>query len=118
MPPDAVEYSGSKLNGVPEQLTMDVFSNPFFADACMKPDCPVVRSSITTFKALWPRSPGTGASWMWTLTLSPGFMSNVSAFGTDEARSAVCGLGGPGGTPSVWMNEKLTGSSQFALHWA
>jgi hypothetical protein len=55
---------------------------------------------------------------MWTLTLSPGFMSNVSAFGTDEARSAVCGLGGPGGTPSVWMNEKLTGSSQFALHWA
>src|SRR5215470_8218551 len=31
-------------------------------------------------------------------------------------RLARCGLGGPVGTPFVWMNAKLIGSMQLLLH--
>jgi hypothetical protein len=40
----ADEYSGWKLNGVPEQSAGLVFMNPLAAEAIMKPLCPVVRS--------------------------------------------------------------------------
>ncbi len=55
---------------------------------------------------------------MCTVILSPGFMSNVSAFGVSVATSDSCGLGGPVGTPLVWIHAKLTGSSQLLLHCA
>ncbi|MBO0824173.1 MAG: hypothetical protein J2P27_09985 [Actinobacteria bacterium] len=40
------------------------------------------------------------------------------AFGVKVARFASCGLGGPVGTPLVWMKPKLTGSMQFGLQVA
>ena len=52
---------------------------------------------------------------MWTVILSPGFISRVCALGVKVARSLSCGLGGPVGTPSVWMKPKLTGSTQLLL---
>ena len=115
---EAVLYSGWKLNGVPEQSVIEVFMNPLAADACMKPDWPVVKSVTLTSKALAPPPPGTGASNMCTWILSPGFISNVFAFGVLVARFASWGLGGPAGTPLVWMKAKLTGSSQPALQVA
>ena len=39
----------------------------------------------------------------------------MCAFGVTVVRSLSCGLGGPAGTPLVWMKPKLTGSVQFGL---
>src|SRR5215469_17153753 len=97
LPWAAVEYSGSKLNGVPEQSAIDVFWKPLAADACMKPVVFWVKSCTTTLKALPP--PAAGASNIWTPILSPGFMSSVSLFGVSVATSDFCGDGGPAGTP-------------------
>jgi hypothetical protein len=41
---------------------------------------------------------------------------SVCASGVTDARSDSCGLGGPVGTPFVWMKAKLTGSMQLLLH--
>ena len=68
---------------------------------------------MTTSNASPP--PGAGASDMWMLIVSPGFMSSVSPLCTNVVRSAVCGDGGPVGTPFRWMKAKLTGSSQAGL---
>src|SRR5579859_4373843 len=61
---------------------------------------------------------GAGASKMWIASLSPGFISSVSAFGSADASFISCGLGGPVGTPFVWMNAKLVVSSQLLLQLA
>ncbi len=53
---------------------------------------------------------------MWMTTRSPWFIRNVFAFGVNVERSEFCGLGGPAGTPSRWMNAKFTGSMQLLLH--
>src|SRR5580658_7177101 len=71
---------------------------------------------MTTSKALPP--PGAGASNMWNVTLSPGFISSVLLLFTSVAVSASCGDGGPVGTPFRWMNAKLIGSSQLVLQLA
>src|ERR1019366_410120 len=118
LPLAAVLYSGWKLNGLPEQLSIEVFWKPLTAEACMKPLCPVVKSVTITLKALVPLSPGTGASSSRTVTRSPGFISSVCEFGVNVCRSVSCGLGGPAGTPSFWMKAKLTGSSHWVLHFA
>jgi hypothetical protein len=101
------------LNGVPLQLTGSVVMNPLVADAIMNPDWPVVRSLSLVSKA-WP-PPRSGTSNMCTTIVSPGFIISVCEFGVSVARSASCGLGGPVGTPSRWMNAKLTGSKQLSL---
>ncbi len=36
--------------------------------------------------------------------------------GVNVRTFARCGLGGPVGSPFVWMNAKFTGSVQFGLH--
>ena len=41
---------------------------------------------------------------------------SVCALGVNVRRSDSCGLGGPTGTPSRWMNAKFTGSMQLLLH--
>ena len=55
---------------------------------------------------------------MWTLIWSPGFSSSVCELGVLVARSDSCGDGGPVGTPSRWIQAKLTGSSQPPLQVA
>jgi len=50
-----VEYSGSKLNGVPLQSTTLVFMKPLAAEAIMKPLCPVDRSVSWASSACPPR---------------------------------------------------------------
>ena len=65
----------------------------------MKPLLPVVRSVSFASSA---RPPGIFASHMWTVIMSPGFISRVREFGVNVARSLICGLGGPVGTPLVW----------------
>jgi hypothetical protein len=114
---EAVLYSGWKLCGVPEQSTIEVFWKPLRAEACMKPVWPVFWSVTTTLKAL-ADLPGTGASNMCTVTVSPGFISSVLPFGLNVERLASCGLGGPVGRPLVWMNAKFTGSTQLLLQVA
>src|ERR1022692_2629624 len=109
----AVEYSGWKLNFVPVQSNGLVFMNPLAADAIMKPLFPVVRSVSLASSACPPRIV---ASNIWIVTLSPGFISRVRALGVSVARSLSCGLGGPVGTPLVWMKPKFTGSGQLLLH--
>src|SRR5262249_24020830 len=109
----AVEYSGWKLNDVPRQLNGSVVLNPLAAEAIMKPLCPVVRSVSRASRA-WP--PRIFASNIWIVILSPGLIISVFAFGVNVALLARCGLGGPVGTPSRWMNPKLTGSKQPLLH--
>src|ERR1700722_16652252 len=116
LPALAVLNSGWKLNGVPEQSADEVVWKPLAAEACMKPLWCVVRSLMATSKALPP--PGAGASNMWKVILSPGFMSSVSLFGTNVLMSASCGDGGPVGTPFRWMKPKLLGSSQLLLQVA
>src|SRR5271166_3145809 len=109
----AVEYSGLKLNLVPLQLNGSVFMKPLAADAIMYPRCPVVRS-VSLASSACP--PGVLALNIRTMILSPGFISKVCEFGVTVALSASCGLGGPVGTPFVWMKAKLTGSMQLLLH--
>src|SRR5215467_8440257 len=94
---------------------MFVAMKPLAADACMNPLCPVVRSLIDVSRAFWPLCPGTGASQMWITRWSPGFIISVWPFGVMVARSASCGLGGPAGTPLVWMKAKFVGSMQLVL---
>src|ERR1700735_740866 len=108
----AEEYSGWKLNGVPAQVNGSVFMNPLRAEAIMKPLRPVVWS-VSRASSAWP--PGIFASHMWIVTLSPGFISRVCELGVSVARSLRCGLGGPVGTPLVWMKAELTGSVQLLL---
>src|SRR5689334_12655356 len=109
----AVSYAGSKLNRVPVQSNGLVVMKPLAAEATMKPLRPVVRSLTWASKA-WP--PLTAASNIRTFSRSPGFMSNVCEFGVNVAFVLRCGLGGPVGTPSVWIQPKLTGSKQLLLH--
>src|SRR5215472_1845086 len=106
----AVEYSGRKFHGVPLQSAIEVFMKPFLADACMNPVFPVLRSSTAVSSA-----PALLLSKIWILSLSPGFIRSVRWFGVTELRSDRCGLGGPVGTPLVWMKAKLTGSTQLLL---
>ena len=54
---------------------------------------------------------------MCTRTRSPGLINRVWSFGVKLSRLASCGLGGPVGTPSLWMKAKLVGSMQFGLQW-
>ena len=42
---------------------------------------------------------------------------SVSELGVLVSPVASCGLGGPVGMPSRWMNAKLVGSSQFVLQF-
>src|SRR5690242_3679101 len=109
----AVEYSGRKLNGVPLQSAIEVFMKPFLAEASMNPVLPVLRSRTCVSSA-----PALLLSKMWMASLSPGFISRVRWFGVNVLRLAFCGLGGPVGTPLVWMNARLTGSTQLLLHTA
>ena len=51
-----------------------------------------------------------------TVIKSPGLISRVCRLGVTVASSLSCGLGGPVGTPLVWMNPKFTGSGQLLLH--
>src|ERR1700674_1373039 len=88
---------------------------PFSAEAIMKPFLPVVRSSIRVSRA-WP--PVTAVSKIVALMVSPGFIRRVCALGVFVARLASCGLGGPVGTPSVWMKAKLVGSMHALLQLA
>src|SRR5215471_11461114 len=108
----AVLYAGWKLNGVPVQSNGLEFMNPFLAEAIMKPLLPVVRSVSRASSA---RPPGIFASHMWTVILSPGFISSVREFGVNVALLLFCGPGGPVGTPLVWMKPKLIGSTQLLL---
>jgi hypothetical protein len=52
---------------------------------------------------------------MCTRSLSLGFISSVFALGVNDAAVDSCGLGGPVGTPLVWMNAKFVGSTPFGL---
>src|SRR5215467_2278255 len=106
----AVEYSGRKLNRVPVQSAIEVFMKPFLAEASMNPVFPVLRSRTWV-----SRAPALLLSKMWMASLSPGFISRVRWFGVTVLRLARCGLGGPVGTPFVWMNAKLIGSMQLLL---
>ena len=54
---------------------------------------------------------------MWILSRSPGFISRVRPFGVKLDWFASCGLGGPVGTPFVWMNAKFVGSMQLVLQF-
>ena len=109
----ALEYSGWKLNGVPLQSTGLVFMNPFAADAIMNPLRPVVVSVSRTSNAC---PPAIFASNMWITIRSPWFIMSVLPLGVYVRRLESCGLGGPSGIPSVWMNAKFTGSMQLSLH--
>src|SRR5579863_6528064 len=109
----AVLYSGRKLHGVPAQVAIEVFMKPFLAEASMNPVWPVLTSRICVSSA-----PAVLLSKMWMSSLSPGFISRVRWFGVSVLRLACCGLGGPVGTPLVWTNAKLTGSTQLLLHTA
>ena len=100
------------MNGAPLQSAGLVFMNPFAPDAIMNPLRPLVRS-VSRISSAWP--PATLASNMWMTTLSPWFISRVFPFGVNVARFDSCGLGGPAGTPFLWMNAKLTGSMQLSL---
>src|ERR1700747_1649803 len=106
----AVESPGRKLNGVPLQSAIEVFMKPFLAEASMNPVFPVLRSRTCV-----SRAPALLLSKMWMASLSPGFISRVRWFGVTVFRWERCGLGGPVGTPFVWMNAKLTGSTQLLL---
>src|SRR6266480_232773 len=106
----AVEYSGRKLNFVPLQSAIEVFMKPFLAEASMNPVFPVLISRTRVSSA-----PAFLLSKMWMSSLSPGFISRVLWFGVTVFRLERCGLGGPVGTPFVWMNAKLTGSTQLLL---
>src|SRR6516162_8468448 len=106
----AVEYSGRKFHFVPLQSAIEVFMKPFLADACINPVCPVLRSLTAVSSA-----PAFLLSKIWILSLSPGFISSVRWFGVTVLRSAFCGLGGPVGTPLVWIKAKLIGSTQLLL---
>src|ERR1700751_1993115 len=106
----AVEYSGRKFHGVPLQSAIEVFMKPFLADACMNPLRPVVRSVTAVSSA-----PAFLLSKIRIWSLSPGFIISVFWLGVMVLRSAFCGLGGPVGTPLVWRNAKLTGSTQLLL---
>ena len=55
---------------------------------------------------------------MWITRWSPERIIRVCPFGRLVAVFASCGLGGPVGTPLVWMNAKFVGSSQFVLQLA
>src|SRR5689334_14442775 len=109
----AVLYSLWKLNGLPLQVNGLVSAKPLAADACMNPLWPVVRSVSLTSKT---RPLAVRASNMWTLIRSPGRISSVCAFGVNVARLDSWGLGGPVGTPLVWIQAKFTGSKQLSLH--
>ena len=87
---------------------------PLAADACMKPLWCVVRSLMTTSKALPP--PGAGASNMWTLIVVARVHQQRLAVRRergDGRRPAA--TAGPVGTPFRWMKAKLTGSTQAGL---
>jgi hypothetical protein len=114
----AVLYSAWKLNGVPEQSAMLVFWNPFAALATTKPVWPVVRSATEARSPPMSGDPESGTSPIDTLSTSPGFIFRVWALPKNVARFGSCGAGGPGGTPSSCMNEKLTGSMQLLLQLA
>ena len=82
----------------------------------MNPLLPVVMSSIDVSSACWP-PPRAGIADV-DLNRSPGFISRVFALGVNDARFASCGLGGPVGTPFVWMNAKFVGSMQLLLQFS
>jgi hypothetical protein len=97
---------------------MLVFWNPFAALATTKPVLPVVRSATEALSPPMSGDPESGTSLIDTLSTSPGFIFRVLALPRNVAPFGSCGAGGPGGTPSVCMNEKLTGSTQLLLQVA
>ena len=106
----AVEYSGRKLHGVPLQSAIEVFMKPLPAEASMNPVRPELRSRTWVSSA-----PAFLLSKIRIWSLSPGFISSVRWLGVAVLRLASCGLGGPVGTPLVWMKAKLIGSTQLLL---
>src|SRR5579862_1249404 len=52
-----------------------------------------------------------------TRSVSPWFISRVSALGVAVASFAVSGPGGPVGIPSFWMKAKLVVSVQLGFSW-
>src|SRR5262249_23924196 len=89
--------------------------NPFAALATTKPVWPVVRSATEALSPPTSGDPESGTSLIEALTTSPGFIFRVWALPKNVARFGSCGAGGPGGTPSSYMNEQLTGSMQLLL---
>src|SRR5689334_11545737 len=106
----AVEYRGRKLHGVPLQSAIEVFMKPLPAEASMNPVRRELRSRTWVSSA-----PAFLLSKIRIWSLSPGFISSVRWLGVDVLRLASCGLGGPVGTPLVWMKAKLIGSTQLLL---
>ena len=90
----AVSYSAWKVNGCPAQFVMDVFMKPLRALAVMYPVCPVVISRTVAV------SPD-GGSERDASSTSPGFSFSVRRLPRKLATVAVCGPGGPAGTPLV-----------------
>src|SRR5947209_6995244 len=74
----------------------------------MKPDFLVVRSSIRL-------SNPSEVSLMVIFSLSPWFISSVSALGVKVAAVALAGPAGPVGIPFIWMKAKLVVSRQLGL---
>src|SRR5579883_144813 len=107
----AVENSGWKVKLVGEQSLTFRLWKPFAALATMKPDWPLVISSMRLSKP-------SGVSLMVILSVSPWFISRVWAFGVKVAAVALSGPGGPVGMPSIWMKAKLVGSMQLLLQKA
>src|ERR1017187_3546327 len=114
----ALLYSAWKLNGVPEQSAMLVFWKPFAALATMKPVWPVVKSRTTALSPPVSGDPESRTSLIDTPRLSPEFIFSVWPFPKKVPTLGSCGAGGPGGTPLVCRNEKLTGSMQLLLEVA
>src|SRR5215470_6940766 len=109
----AVSYSGWKLKFVVAQVFGPVFRKPLAALATMNPvrmtpDWLVVRSWTIV------RRPA-DVSLIVTRIRSPWLMKRVCALGVNVESVALPGPGGPVGTPSFWMNAKLTGSPQLGF---
>src|SRR5215472_4031208 len=95
----AVSYSGLKSKGIfwPELFTG---SNPFAAEATMKPEAPVVRSSTTD-------SSPSGVSLRVTRTRSPCSRSKVLAFGVGGETVQIAGARICGGNSIDLYKRKI-----------
>src|SRR5581483_5913403 len=108
----AVENSGWKLKFVGAQVFGLALWYPFFALATMKPDCPVVRSSM---RDITPPSKTPGTSIIVMRNRSPWFISRVCSLGVKLASVKLAYPAGPVGMPFRWINAKFVGSGQFSF---